>query len=294
MSTDRAWALPAALALACALASCTVAPRGGGPTAAATTSAAAPAATSTPAPAAAAPDLQEEFARLRAALPATVGVAVAPVGATGADGVEVFGDWSTGVAWSTMKVPLALAALRAGDPAAPAYAAAAITQSDNDAAEALWQLLGAGDTAATAVEAVLREAGDTTTEVPPQRVRPEFTAFGQSQWDLRQQTVFAAHLPCLPGSAEVTGLMGRLTPAHQWGLAAQPGGQAKGGWGPGYDGRYLVRQFGVLPAPGGGAVAVALAATPNSGAFADGVTVIGQLSTWVGQHLAQFPAGACG
>ena len=41
--------------------------------------------------------------------------------------------------------------------------------------------------------------------------------------------------------------MQRLTADQRWGLAAK-GIAAKGGWGPGSGGDYLVRQFGIVPA----------------------------------------------
>ena len=70
------------------------------------------------------------------------------------------GEWSTGTAWSTIKVPLAIAGLRETDPPEVTEAMrAAITQSDNDAAESIWASLGDPATAATKSRAVLAEAG---------------------------------------------------------------------------------------------------------------------------------------
>ena len=65
-----------------------------------------------------------------------------------------------GKAWSTIKVPLVIAAMRkqnTGPVTAPMTAA--ITESDNAAAESIWAGLGDPDNAATQVEAVLRETG---------------------------------------------------------------------------------------------------------------------------------------
>ncbi|MGO9156626.1 hypothetical protein [Mycobacterium sp.] len=54
---------------------------------------------------------------------------------------------------------------------------AAITESDNAAAESIWASLGDPVIAARKVEAVLRQTGDFTT-VQSQKVLPEFSAFG--------------------------------------------------------------------------------------------------------------------
>ncbi len=61
----------------------------------------------------------------------------------------------------------------------------------------------------------------------------------------------------------VIDLMQRLTTGQQWGLAAK-GFAAKGGWGPGTDGEYLVRQFGMVPTQSG-QWGVALAAEVHEG-----------------------------
>ena len=76
----------------------------------------------------------------------------------------VFGDWPTGPAWSTSKVPLTIAALREEhQPTVTDEMRAAITKSDNAAAERIWENLGDPVTAAHKIEAVLREYGDPTT-----------------------------------------------------------------------------------------------------------------------------------
>lgn len=272
---------------------CTVAPRVPDT---ATSTPATPTATTDPGKATSAdttarPGLAESFAELSASLPGTAGVAF---GAVGSDEVTVLGDWTSGVAWSTIKVPLAIAATRVGGSTASAYAVPAITQSDNAAAETLWQTLGPPADAAAAVQAVLAEGGDTQTVVQQQRVRPQFTAFGQTEWSLRQQARFAAGLPCVAGGTDVLGLMANLATDQVWGLASLPGAATKGGWGPGEDGRYLVRQFGVLPtAVPAHTTAVAVAVQPSSGSFTDGIAMIGQVAVWLSQHSTDLPAGGC-
>ena len=231
-----------------------------------------------------------EFAALAAELNATVGIVVRPVGA-GPEPVTA-GEWSTGTAWSTIKVPLAIAGLRETEPPEVTEAMrAAITQSDNDAAESIWTSLGDPATAAQKVEAVLAEAGAPAT-VESQKVRPEFTAFGQTEWSLNDQATFLSSAACDPRNRPVMDLMGQIAPDQHWGIGQIPGAEFKGGWGPSLDGNYLVRQFGVIPVNDGMAV-VAVAVEPNSGAFEDGTADLTRIATWLQEHTDLLPVGNC-
>ena len=244
-----------------------------------------PAVTTAPEPAG---PLAASFTELARTIPAIVGIAVVPVGGSS---VQTFGEWSTGVAWSTIKVPLAIAALRAEPPDAKNLAVKAITESDNAAAERLWSELGPSDQAALRVQAILRESGDISTRVESERLRPGFTAFGQTRWSLTLQARFAARLPCLPNTGGVIDLMRNLVGGQRWGLAAE-GAAAKGGWGPGESAGYLVRQFAIVPAATGN-VGVALAAEPRDGTFDAGVAALDQLARWLTAHTADLPGGRC-
>lgn len=226
--------------------------------------------------------LESSFHELVGSLPATVGVAIVPAGGTS---VRSLGAWSTGVAWSTIKVPLAIAALRAGAGSRD-LVANAITQSDNAAAENLWSQLGEPAEAGQKVQAVIDDAGDTTTVVESRRLRPGYTAFGQTQWSLSRQAQFAARLTGIPDAARVVDLMHNLASDHRWGLAAK-GFAAKGGWGPGVAGDYLVRQFAIVPIEAGN-VGVALAAQAHDGVFETGVDVLNSLTDWLVDHLAEL------
>jgi hypothetical protein len=86
----------------------------------------------------------------------------------------------------------------------------------------------------------------------------------------------------LDDAGALIGLMRDLVRAHRWGLAAK-GFAAKGGWGPGVQGDYLVRQFGVVPTPSGH-VGVALAAQAQS--FEHGVFLLDAMADWLVAHLA--------
>jgi hypothetical protein len=226
------------------------------------------------------PAVETSFAELSVTVPAMVGIAIAAAGRT-----YVLGTWSAGVAWSTIKVPLAIAALRAGVGSSE-LVGNAITQSDNAAAEELWSQLGEPAEAGQQVQAVLNDAGDASTVVESRRLRPGYTAFGQTQWSLVGQAQFAAGLSGLPDAVGVIDLMHNLCVEHCWGLAAK-GFAAKGGWGPGVDGDYLVRQFAIVPAEASD-VGVALAAQADDGVFETGVDVLNRLTDWLVDHLAEL------
>jgi hypothetical protein len=244
-----------------------------------------------PVPAAAAEELVSSFAELAQSVSAVVGMAIRPVGENGV--AMNFGSWTSGPAWSTSKVPLVLAALHEeNEPSVSAAMEAAITRSDNGAAEQIWATLGDPVTAASKVDQVLRETGDQTV-VQSQRIRPEFTAFGQTLWSLADQVLFLSHAACDPRTAPVLDLMNRIETDQQWGLGSIHDARFKGGWGPSVEGRYLVRQFGLVPTPTG-TIAVALAAEPASGSFSDGVQALDVLTDWVTTHVAQMPGGRCG
>ncbi len=235
-------------------------------------------------------NLAADFATLQAQLHAQVGIAVTAVG--GGQPPITMGDLQSGPAWSTIKVPLAIAALREEDAqtVTPAMSAA-ITESDNAAAEAIWAGLGDPIIAAHKVEAVLQETGDRT-PVEYRKLRPEFTAFGQTDWSLADQAKFVASAVCDTRDAPIFALMGKVVPDQSWGIGTIPDSRFKGGWGPSTAGNYLVRQIGTLSAPTG-TLAVAMAVAPASGSFTDGTTDLTDVANWLHDHLAALPAGHC-
>lgn len=234
--------------------------------------------------------LRSSFAQLQAALGVRLGVTLMPVGSDGAP--ISLGDWASGPAWSTMKVPLVIAALRQGDSTSTNESInAAITHSDNDAADAIWRGLGPPDIAAEKIDEVLREAGDPT-QVQSKRSRPEYSAFGQTDWSLGNQTRFLAMEACDYRSAPVFDLMAQIVGNQQWGLGTIPGTRFKGGWGPSETGGYLVRQLGVIDT-NRGQVAAAIAVQSNSGTVTDGIAQLSQVANWLRDHSAELPAGHC-
>lgn len=235
--------------------------------------------------------LEREYSEIAVNLDAETGIALWDVGGRGS--VLAFGDFRVGPAWSTMKVPLAIAALRNGDQASVTSAVeAAITQSDNVAADSLWQGLGDPQTAAGRVQAVLRNTGDEETVVQSERIHPPHSAFGQTMWTLENQTRFLASAACDRADAPVLELMGRVEPDQRWGLGHLDDVRFKGGWGPSVSGAYLVRQMGLIHTKRG-LTAVAIAAAPSSGSFDDGTKILTVLAEWLSKRLDVLPAGTC-
>jgi hypothetical protein len=234
------------------------------------------------------PDARRSFSRVAAQHPGKLGVALTPVG-WGAE-PETIGSFQTGVAWSTAKVPLAIAVLQDAPSATDrADVKSALTVSDNAAALRLWQRLGGGDTAASATQNVLRQAGDTQTVVEPKVLRSGFTPFGQTQWSLANQARFMASIDCVPQGGEVLKTMRDVSPAQRWGLGSIGASPAfKGGWGPGVSpgvgSGYLDRQMGVVTL-NGQRVAVAIAALPSAGSHQAGIAALDAVSSWVEQEI---------
>lgn len=181
---------------------------------------------------------------------AYIAVSVQPVGSTGTPWTT--GTLSNAAAWSTSKVPVAIAAQRKYPRSAKTRSRmrAAITASDNAAAEALFRSLGSPRQAAAATTAVIRAGGDRRTKVPAVRKRPGYTIFGQTGWSPANQARFTASLPCRRDAATTLSLMGQVRSDQRWGLGTVRGAQFKGGWGPERRGGYTVRQMGIITAKG--------------------------------------------
>jgi len=222
----------------------------------------------------------------------------ATVGASGSADPAVGGSLRTGSAWSTIKVPIAMRVVEdAGGPgqltvAQRSQIQRALTASDNAAAGELFGGLaarhGGVPGAARAVTDVLREAGDGATEVST-KGRDGFSPYGQTEWSLRAQHRFMAALAggCVGSRASsryLLGLMGKVT-SDRWGFgSAGAPARWKGGWGPGTDGRYLVRQMGVLTV-GGRPVVVTIAARPADGTFASGQAMATRTAQWLTRRV---------
>jgi len=231
---------------------------------------------------------QASFRALERELGGTIGLAVSPIGVDRTS-VEV-GTLRAGVAWSTIKVPIAVAvAARAqAHPSASEWSllTRAITASDNSAAEQLWSTLGSPSVAAEAVRGILSATGDTSTNVETRVLRPGFTSFGQTQWSLAAQQRFIAGLPCLANSEPVLSLMRQIVPDQRWGLGSLGADtEFKGGWGPDPAGSYLVRQMGVVRLANGRSLAASLATMPADGSFQTGTANLTRIARWLMSHV---------
>lgn len=239
--------------------------------------------------------LPGSFDTVAAQLGGSEGLAFTSVGGTPA---TELGSWRTGPGWSTVKVPVAMAVVAKAqgkpDAGTQRLIRRAITESDNTAAEQLWSALGAPESAASQVQAVLRSAGDGQTRVQSQRVRPGFSAFGQTRWSLASQATFVGALPCLKYGPDILTLMGEVESGQRWGLGAVGlPAQLKGGWGPGPGGGYLVRQMGIVTLANGSRIALAMAAEPADGSFETGRANLTALARWAVANIRQTGAGGC-
>lgn len=234
--------------------------------------------------------LEVSFARLAAQLGGLVGIAFTRVAGVSTQ----LGSWKAGVGWSTVKVPLAVAAVAQAhgrpDAEVRGLMRRALTASDNAAAEELWSHLGEAHAAAAQVQAVLRSAGDCETVVQSQRLRPGFTAFGQTSWSLASQSAFVAALTRIRYGDQVLALMGQVESGQRWGVGALGlPAQFKGGWGPGLHAGYLVRQMGVVTLASGSRIGLAIASEPADGQFETGTVNVTALARWAVANIS-----ACG
>ncbi|MDY3127359.1 MAG: hypothetical protein SOW59_04415 [Corynebacterium sp.] len=145
-------------------------------------------------------------------------------------------------AWSTIKVPIAVAAAQQG--ASEELIDATIKESDNNAAYMLWlEVEQAKGSAETTVAELLGEVGSSADITP---------AFGESVWPVLDQARFGAALSCIDGAEPIYQAMDDVVDWQSWGLSNEKNVRAKGGWGFDEDtGQYTARQLGVLKLPRG-------------------------------------------
>lgn len=237
--------------------------------------------------------LRASWAELEEDLSGEAGIVVMPVGGDGDDAVAL-GDVTSAMAWSTIKVPIAVAAVAAhpGSAQISSLVQQAITQSSNEAAEELWESLGSSDQARAATDKVLAAAGDRETEAGENRTLGR-TAFGYTTWDLDDQATFLSGLACTDAADPVITRMGQVIDDQSWGLGNLDGAHYKGGWGD-YEGTYTSRQMGLIPVDGtlddSPAVVVTMAVIEPDG---DGTDDLDTIADWVEDHLDDLPSGSC-
>ena len=226
--------------------------------------------------------LQEAVTRVLSTYGGRAGVAISDGSAE-----DTAGNADGFASWSTIKVPIAIAALNAHPDVAP-QASAAIQSSSNDAAMELWNVVTPEE-----VETVLA-AGQTPVHVQCSTIRPGFSSFGQTQWTVVEQARFAANLRCIEGAAPVVELMGAIVPDQAYGLGTLPSARFKGGWGPSADtGAYEVRQFGLVADTAGRDIAVAIAVQSDNGSYDTAREMASALADEIRPVLDQAPPAPC-
>ena len=196
--------------------------------------------------------------------------------ATVAVGSFTAGDTRPEPAFSTMKVPLAIAALRQSQAFYP-DAEAAVTRSDNPAAHRMF-----GQVPAAGYEGVIREAGARTTT-------PAGYQMG-TLWTTSDQAEFASGLRCVAGHEPVLDMMGRIVDYQHWGLGRIGGARYKGGWNY-HEGGHLARQFGLIPGPNGDIAVAITAHSPkgHEGSFA----MLNELADGLSAMRGDLPTSRC-
>lgn len=227
------------------------------------------------------PDLEEAVRDIAERYDGEAAIALALPGAESGHGPVSAGEVSDIAAWSTSKVPVAIASLGKSEWVED-LVPAMISESDNDAAESMWVAMGGETAAAESVNEVLRAGGDSATKFEA------WVAPGETEWELADQAAFGANLPCLDGAEPVLEAMGDIIDYQDYGLGEIAGARFKGGWGPDEEGEYLSRQLGIFPADGG-VVGVAIAARPGDATDDTARDMLDEIAGAIAEHS---PRGA--
>jgi len=238
---------------------------------------------------------EASFSQLNRTLPERVQIAVLPLSSRS---VQILGGSTPAHGWSTTKVPVLAALLRARGSrgltsSEDASARAAITASDN---QSILNFKGGLVGASAYIESLFRLSGDQQTIVatapPPSGA---VTTFGQTEWSPAASVKFMSALGrgCLVSSAKssyILGLMQNIEASESWGLGSAGFRSVafKGGWGPERSGNYLVRQVGIINVGSPTAAALAIVTLP-SGSFATGTETLTRAASWLRSHVRPKP-----
>lgn len=197
--------------------------------------------------------------------------------AVAGDGVQLTaGDNRAEPAFSTMKVPVAIGALRKS-PASYLDAEIAITRSDNPAAHRMFAQVSGAE-----LNGIIAEAGSRTTNSAGYQMG--------TMWTTSDQAAFASGLRCVNGHEPVLGMMGRVVDYQRWGLGRIPGARFKGGWND-HENGHLARQFGLIPGPNGD-IAVAITAYSPAG-YQESFAMLNGLADGVAHISGTLPTSRC-
>jgi hypothetical protein len=250
------------------------------------------------------------FARLSSTLPGRVELAVVPLGAGSA---QVLGADTPAHGWSTTKVPVLVALLKARgaqglSASEQLLAHSAITESNNESILDLFgdleRVRGGLVGASAYTQELFSSSGDNETVVatappPPGAV----TTFGQTEWRPSEAVKFFRALgnDCLLSPTQtsyVLNLMENVEPSESWGLGSAGFSSVafKGGWGPEASGAYLVRQSGIVDVGSSRGVAVSIVAFPPAGSssFSAGTQMLTETAVWLRHELRLVPRTAVG
>lgn len=200
----------------------------------------------------------------------------ATVSVAGAGAQFTAGDNRPEPAFSTMKVPSAIIALR-NHPEAYADAEASVIRSDNAAAYRLNAIVPG-----QALVNVIAEAGSRTTNTAAWRM--------STLWTTADQAQFASGMRCVAGHEPVLEMMGRIVPEQRWGLGRIPGARFKGGWNY-HENGHLARQFGLIPGPHGD-IAVAITAHNAAGPH-ESYAMLNELADGLARIRGTLPTSRC-
>ncbi|MBR3256956.1 hypothetical protein IKG02_01550 [Candidatus Saccharibacteria bacterium] len=230
-----------------------------------------------------------------------VGAAVAAPGTKDVSQVQVGGSWLTGRAWSTIKVPLSIAATQKnastgsvtdpyGETCSHDLSSAinvAITQSNNCGAWWLWTALGGDNSsAADSVTSVIKSGGDSGTTVVSSGDGKSLTS-GKTEWSLAGQAIFAANMASISGASSVMSEMKVHNASDgSYGLNIYDSAMTKGGWGS--DDGGATRQFGIVKVSDGKCMAVAIGTNGNA-QFSTLTAIVSVLNN----HADSLPTGSC-
>ena len=226
-----------------------------------------------------------------------VGVAVSAPGNKDASKVQVGGSWKGGRAWSTIKVPLSIAAIQKNastgsvtDPYGGSCSHSldsavnkAITQSDNCAAWWLWQALGGDNSsAAGSVTNVINAGGDSSTSVASTGDGQSLTS-GRTTWSLIGQAIFMSNITSIDGANKVISTM----KTHNAGDGSHGLNTftsiTKGGWG-----STDTRQLGIIKLDNGKCSAVAIGTNRGSD-----FSILDKIAQVIKNHQDDLPSGTC-
>ncbi|WIM67831.1 hypothetical protein QP027_00025 [Corynebacterium breve] len=203
-------------------------------------------------------DLEEKVGKIEEETDTTMSVAI-----TDGDEMRAVGHIGQFPAWSTIKVPIALAAVEEcsyDDAYRDELITASIEWSDNDAAYYLWTCLGDPETADARTEEMISRGG-TSLHMEP--------AFGLTRWSIPSQAQFGHYISSLDEGNPVIEAMHNIDEEQSYGLGTLDDAAFKGGWSDDEDGSWHTRQFGFFNHDGE-TYGVAIAARSESGSYADG------------------------